>query len=135
MFHKLTNFWRNIRFANCFIIADPRDNSISFSRALFRNISKNYKDTSNAKAIIVNLGLPQSFGIVINPAVSSNVAVADIQYNNKFRTIGFESLSPSVNALLYHLGIIDISTPVRLSVIPASCGRSQLFYKIISPCK
>lgn len=132
MTNRLLLWWKALLYHRHYIIADPRDNSITFSRRLYRHISRS---ASAGEAKVFAFFIPESgcYGFSVNPPLSpEDTQIADIQYNDKYRSIGFESLCPSVNRIFYDYGLPSGSM-LRLSVIPRRAADGSLFYQIMRP--
>ena len=70
---------------------------------------------------------------MICPRLSADdTQIADIQYDEKTKTIGFESLCPTVNRIFYDYRLPH-SVPVRLSVTPSRTADDKRFYIIQPP--
>lgn len=139
----LSRWWLALRYHRHFIIADSRDNSITFSRRLWRHICRN-SQSDGAKVFVFKIhegsvcsvvepsGETPLYGFSINPDIEQETQIADIQYNDKYRSIGFESLCPSVCRILYDYGF-PFGKQIRLSVIPRRTPLGSLFYQIMRP--
>lgn len=97
-----------------FVLLDPRDNSVTFSQALFRHISRHH-DGAVPRVFVFLIPQSRQYAFVVNPALTQETQLSDIQYNDHCRSIGFESLCPSVGRILYDYQLRH-DTPVRLSV-------------------
>jgi len=134
MFKKLIN-WLNR--PKCFIIADARDNSITFSKQLCKEMDV-FNLEGQAKVGVFTLSFDgeeevKRYVIVLNPPglQADTTQLADIQYNGKFKCVGFECLVPTVNRIFYDYGIRpDIK--VKLSVRSDMAGDVQ-YFEILKP--
>ena len=138
----LLGVWRWYRHRSLYVIADPADNSITLSRALFDHMDVMNLDV--AKVFVFHLCNACTenakwsgaiYAFAINPPIEQPTQLADIQYNAKHHTIGFESLNPSVNRIFYDYGI-PADRPFKLSVQPATvnaASAAHLNYYIIMP--
>lgn len=120
----LMGVWRWYRHRSLFVILDPSDNSVTLSKGLF-----DYMDVMSldvAKVFVFHLcntatEEPKQSGAIyafmLNPKLEQETQLADIQYNSKHRTIGFECLCPTVNRILYDYGL-SANAKVKLSVEP-----------------
>lgn len=125
MFDKLKNWFRRRSF---FVICDPSDNSITFSKALFKHLK--VMDGDTAKMYVFRVGGDYAFAI--NPDLGgAETQLADIQYNAKHKTIGFECLVPTVNRIVYDYGLPH-DRKVKLSVKAGRSGDIK-YYKICRP--
>ena len=114
-----------------FVRLDPRDNSITFSKRLCRHIGiDKLKDKAKVFAFVEPVS--QLFGFQINADnLPDYAAQADIQYNSKHRCVGYESLVPTVNRILYDYGMPhDKEAKLRVSI---HVYAGQTFYFIRPP--
>lgn len=88
--------------------------------------SWNYVD---ARGKVMMFWEPESecYGFVVSPKLSKETQLADVQYNTKYGTVGFESLVPTVARVLYDYGID--ADRVKLSVTEQMCGEMK-WYRI-----
>lgn len=101
MLRKFFNWWRD-RFST-FVIADATDNSITFSKRLFKRLD--VMSQSQAKVYMFHVPQHDCYGFVLNPPIEQETHLAEIQYNTKHRCVGFEALVPTVNRIFYDYGI------------------------------
>lgn len=114
MLQKLITWWRNRR---NFVIVDPNDSSITFSRSLFRDIKKQSGEADvQPKVFVFYIPATKCYGFTLNPQFTHPTQLADIQYNSKYRCIGFESLNPTVARVLYDYDVSKYQKPCKLSV-------------------
>ena len=74
-----------------------------------------------------------SFGFTVNPNIGTTDSTCDIQYNDKYKCIGFESLCPSVGLMLYEHGLPKIDSIVKLSVSIHHTSKGLIYYQIEKP--
>lgn len=88
--------------------------------------SWNYVD---ARGKVMMFWEPESecYGFVVSPKLSKETQLADVQFNAKYGTVGFESLVPTVARVLYDYGID--ADRVKLSVTEQMCGEMK-WYRI-----
>lgn len=111
IFEKIKKWWQSLRL---YVIADPTDNSITLSKALFDHIKRNAKEGDAARVFVFKV-TGGSYGFMTNPDIEQPTQMCDIQYNDRYRCIGFESLCPSVGHILYHY-VLPAERRVKLSV-------------------
>lgn len=137
----LLGVWRWYRHRSLYVIADPADNSVTLSRALFEHMD--VMNQEQAKVFMFRMSgasrhCSKVYAFTLNPDIEQPTCLADIQYNSKHRSIGFEALVPTVNRIFYDYGL-PYDRPVKLSVEPATvpCGSPQgktfTYYKILRP--
>ena len=124
---KLKKLWNSCRF---YVIADPADNSITLSKALFLHIKKNAGKGDVARVFVFRVG--PDFGFMINPDIVQPTQLCDIQYNDRHRCIGFESLCPSVGKIFFDYNL-PATTPVKLSVALCQTPQGKLYYQFLRP--
>lgn len=127
----LISWWRNRR---NFVIVDPNDSSITFSRSLFRNIKQLTEKSDNPpKAFVFYTPATRCYGFVIHVPFSQPTQLADIQYNSKHKCIGFESLNPTVSKILYDYGVAQAMKPCKLTVTTQLTPQGRLYFQIERP--
>ena len=132
--------WHWLAKMRLYVIADSNDNSVTFSKDLFRMLD--VMDKEQAKVYVFKLsGITYKindavfcprYAFTINPTISEDTQLADIQYNQKHRCIGFECLVPTVNQIFYDYGLPAFSR-AKLSVLPAATGTDIIYYTILPP--
>lgn len=127
MFEKLTNWFNR---SKCYVIADSRDNSLTFSRQLCREIDVFNLDDNRVMVFSLKGEGPKRYGFMVNPELEQETQVNLIQYNSKYKSIGIESLCPTVNRIFYDYGI-PANTKCRLSVRQQYCGDGKSFFEIL----
>lgn len=126
---KLKKWWQSIRF---YVIADPADNSITLSKALFGHIMNNAHEGDYARVFVFKIPHTGCFGFMTNPEIEQPTQMCDIQYNDKYRCIGFESLCPSVGQIFYEYGL-GATGRVKLSVSPQRTCNDKIYYQLERP--
>lgn len=149
MIWKLQRFlllhWRWYANMKLYVIADATDNSITFSRHLFRLLD--VMDEADAKVFVCKLtgvrGMESSdeiyrpvYAFCINTPINQDTQLADIQYNPKYHCVGFESLCPTVARIAYDYGLSAMQR-IKLSVSPCTVTRYDgavlNYYAILPP--
>lgn len=93
IFQKILKYFRNKR---PYVIADPKDNSITFSSSLLRMLKK-----QGGKPKILVFTVNGRYAFTIDPKVDEEkTQMADLQYDTKTNTYGFELLMPQVHQML-----------------------------------
>ncbi len=126
---KLKIWWQSLWY---YVIVDPADNSVTLSKALFTHIKKNAKEGETARVFVFKVTHTGMFGFMTNPDIKQPTQLCDIQYNDKYRCIGFETLCPSVGRILYDYGIND-TLRVKLSVSVHKTWQGKFYYQIDKP--
>lgn len=112
-----------------FVIADATDNSITFSRALTRHMNLMHLDEAKVFAFYIPSKLHYAF--ILNPEFDQETQLADVQYNSKYKSVGFEMLNPTVNRMFYDYRLPH-GIKVKLSVKPRPLG-NNFYYAILPP--
>lgn len=136
----LMDVWSWYRHRSLYVILDATDNSVTLSNGLFDHMGVMNQDV--AKVFVFHLcnavseDLKQSgaiYAFMLNPQLEQETQLADIQYNSKYRTIGFETLCPTVNRIFYDYGL-PVNGRAKLSVEPSTVvNTSQTYYIILPP--
>lgn len=127
---KIQNWYWSLRL---YVILDPADNSVTLSKKLFSHIRK-YSDTAD-KAVVFVFCVSDSglFAFMLNPNIEKPTQICDIQYNEKYKCIGFETLNPSVGRILYDYNL-PAESKCKLSVSVKETN-NKLYYQIDKPSK
>lgn len=132
---KLIDWFNNRRY---FVIADPRDNSVTLSRAVFRHIRKHAPENKTPAIFVFRVVGTGHYAFILDTFITQPTQVATLQHNAKYGCIGFESLNPTVNRIFYDYGI-SYDCPVKLSVSIHSVApvpglsQEQVYYQIEKP--
>lgn len=113
-----------------YIIADATDNSITFSKRLFNDLNVMNQDAAK----VYTFYIPQSkcYGFILNPAIEQETQLADVQYNEKNKCVGYECLVPTVNRIFFDYGLpADIRC--KLSVRIRKTDNGVKYYQICRP--
>ena len=127
IFNKIKNWWQSLRY---YVIADPADNSVTLSKALFNHLKDNAHEGDEARVFVFKV--EHSYGFMTNPGIEQPTQMCDIQYNDKYRCIGFETLCPSVGHILYNYGL-NATQRVKLSVSVCRTTQGKLYYQFDRP--
>ena len=144
IFSNLIRKWRSLRY---YVIADPSDNSVTLSPHLFAHIQKEVRHSCRTitrtekqngrydrapRVFVFRIPHHHSFGFMPNPGIAEPTQLCQIQYNAKYRCIGFETLCPSVGRILYEYGLPALS-PVKLSVAIRRTPQGKTYYQFDVP--
>lgn len=127
MFSRIKNWWRSLRY---YVIADPSDNSITLSKALFNHMKNNANEGDDARVFVFRV--EDVYGFMVNPGITQPTQMCDIQYNDKYRCVGFETLCPSVGQILYSYHL-PAKQKVKLSVRICRTNKDKVYYQIERP--
>lgn len=132
MLKRLLLWWKSLRYHRYYIIADCSDNSITLSRKLYRHIELSSNCEDAAKVFVFQIPAWGTYGFTVNPDLDCDTQLADIQYNEKYKTIGFESLCPSVNLIFHEYGLpYQLKMKLTVTIHPLAAGK--VFYNIEHP--
>lgn len=113
-----------------YVIVDGADNSVTLSKQLVKDMGV-MDMTVQPKVMVFRIPDKQSYGFMVNPKVEQETQLNDVQYNDKHKSIGFESLCPTVNRILY-----DYAMPCaacKLSVKKHRTATGEVYYQICRP--
>lgn len=126
----LNHIYNMLFHRSMYIIADPRDNSITLSRRLIRRMG--VMKAEQAKVFVFKTNDKyQRYAFTLNPKLPEPTQLCDIQYNTKHRCIGFETLCPTVNKIFYDYRL-PLAKAAKLSVRIRTI-RHITYYVIIPP--
>lgn len=118
----------------CFVIADARDNSVTLSEELCKEIG--VYDLKENKVFVFRItgngSDAPSYGFTINPKLDQETQLCEIQYNGKHKCIGFETLCPTVNRIFYDYRL-PANTVCKLSVRKCVTPVGMEYYEIRNP--
>lgn len=134
MFRRIIDTTKRLRWLRHYVILDGRDNSVTFSRSLWRHIRRHTRDRDRAQAFLFRIPHPMEclYAFTVNPDLGRPSAIADIQYNDSHRTIGFEALCPTVARILNDHRLSPEAV-VRLAVVPRRIKSGMTVYVILPP--
>lgn len=127
IFKKIKTWWQHLRY---YVIADPTDNSVTLSKALFSHIKNSAREGDEARVFVFRVG--DSYGFMANPDIEQPTQMCDIQYNGKYRCIGFETLCPSVGQILYDYRL-PATERVKISVSVCHTLQGKVYYQFERP--
>lgn len=122
-------FWSLRRF----VILDPADNSVTLSRLLFADMRRRASEGA-AQVFVFRVPAEHSYGFMLGSPREEPTQLCDIQYNDRFRCVGFETLCPSVGRMLYEWHLPP-TTRCKLSVSLRRTTDGRAYYLIVPPRK
>lgn len=127
--NAIRQHWHN---RGMYVIADAKDNSITFSKRLFHHLK--VFDNDEAKIYVFKLSKEGEYAFILNPELEQETQLAEIQFNAKHKTIGFESLCPTVNRIFYDYGLpVDICCKLSVSHQATHTEKPLSYYIIQKP--
>lgn len=132
MINPIKYLRRWLGYLTFYVIADASDNSVTLSRRLFRRMGVMKLDV--AKVFVFFIPEERLYAFTINPelGVDYPTQLNDIQFNGRYRCIGFETLCPTVNRIFYDYGLLP-NTRCKLSVEACMNKDGITYYKILRP--
>ena len=135
----LLRHWRWLRLRKFYVIADATDNSITLSKWLFRMMDVYNQDEAKVFVFSVNQindigeAFQKEYAFTLNPKLEQETQLCDIQYNQKHRCIGFETLNPTVNRIFYDYGLhTDTRCKLSVDMLQTNVGNIT-YYKLLRP--
>lgn len=128
---KLINIINSLRY---YVVADPTDNSITLSKKLFYHIKKHAPSDNDTKVFVFRIPEHNTFGFMTNPDIDKETQLCQIQYNGKYKCIGFETLCPSVGLIFFTYGLPPMKK-VKLSVSIKKTVKGDMYYQFDKPTK
>lgn len=125
---KIKDKIRSLRY---YVVADAADSSVTLSKRLFDHIKTN-ADGGDPKVFVFSLPLRGTYGFILNPDIKEPTVLCDIQYNERYRCIGFETLCPTVS-LMFNTWGISPGAKVRLSVSVRRTADGRIYYEFDRP--
>jgi hypothetical protein len=129
-------------YSDYYVILDGRDNSVTLNSALIRRIRRDQGGELQGATIFSYImpGQWDSYCFSVNAPVSQQVGgISRLQMNTKYRTIGFESLCPTVQRIIYdyRLGCgVQVPTArvyVRRRHVRMASGTRLIVYQYLRP--
>ncbi|MBR2747156.1 MAG: hypothetical protein IKD95_02205 [Bacteroidales bacterium] len=125
----LKEFIRRLKDRAAYVIADPADNSITFSRGLYKRLR--ILETGKGKVMVFRLKDDGRYCFTLDiPEEAKDTQLAEVMYNSRYRCVGFESLVPTVNRIFY-----DYSLPAgaQCKLTTQEVVTDTMKYHIICP--
>jgi len=128
MFTRL-KYWLNRH--DCFLIADATDNSLTFSKALCKKLD--VFNITNPSIFVFSIPSEKKYGFTLDHQFKDNTQLSTIQYNEKYKTIGIETLCPTVNRIFYDYGL-PVNSKCKLSVVEKKTKQGNItYFEICNP--
>lgn len=117
-----------------YVVLDGRANSVTISKALYDHMMR-YERTST-EIFVFDCSDTLQYGFAMREDFealrNSKTAFCQLQFNEKYRKIGFRSEHPSVTAICDSYNL-PLNKMVRLSVLPRKTAKGETFYEIQRP--
>jgi len=128
----LNNILHKIRSLRYYVMADPADNSITLSRHLFRHMKAHAGKSGEASVFMFRITEDGAFGFMAGHGITQPTQLCQVQYNEKYKCVGFETLCPSVGRIFFDYGLPALH-PVKLSVSVRRTPRGAVYYQLDIP--
>ena len=126
----LKEFIRRLRDRAAYVIADPADNSITFSRGLYKRLR--ILETGRGKVMVFRLKDDGRYCFTLDiPEEAKDTQLAEVMYNSRYRCVGFESLVPTVNRIFYYY-FLPAGAQCKLSAVEV-VTKTMTYYIICPP--
>lgn len=112
-----------------YVIVDGADNSVTLSKRLAKKMK--VMQLAEVKVFVFYIPDMHSYGFMLNPHFESETQLSELQYNDKYRSIGFETLCPTVNRILYDYGLPQVKC--KLSVKKHRTADGKEYYQMCKP--
>ena len=119
---------------NDFVVLDGRANSVTLSKGIYYHIMQ--KERTDNSIFVFRLSDRGTYGFCMREdweeLRKANTAFAQLQFNQKYKKIGFRSEYPSITAILDDYDL-PLDRMVRLTCIPRKSTKGEPYYEIIRP--
>lgn len=112
-----------------YVVVDGKDNSVTLSKRLAKRMK--VMTLEQVKVFVFYIPSIRSYGFMLNPDFEQETQLSELMYNDKYRSIGFESLCPTVNRILYDYGLPSVIC--KLPVKECKTADSKRYYQICRP--
>lgn len=131
---RLTRAVRWLRSRGCDVVMDGMHNSVTLSEGLYRHIMGVERQDMHIHVFRAgDSGLYCfAFREDFEALRSARIESSELQYNARYRKIGFCPVPPNAAGILSDYGL-SIEKPVRLSVLPRKTANGETFYEIQKP--
>ena len=122
------------KYRNYFVILDGRANSVTLSKGVYRRIMQ--KERTDNSVFVFRLSDRSTYGFCMREdweeLRKANTAFAQLQFNQKYKKVGFRSEYPSITAILDDYNL-PLNRMVRLTCIPRKSQKGESYYEIMRP--
>ena len=122
------------RYRNYFVILDGRANSVTLSKGVYRHIIQ--KERTDHSVFVFRLSDIGTYGFCMREdweeLRKANTAYTQLQFNQKYKKVGFRSEYPSITAILDEYNL-PLDRMVRLTCIPRKSQKGEPYYEIMRP--
>lgn len=133
-FKYLIDKVNGFRYRNHFVVLDGRANSVTLSKGIYDHIMQ--KERTDNSIFVFRLSDRGSYGFCMREdweeLRKANTAFAQLQFNQKYKKVGFRSDYPSITAILDEYDL-PLDRMVRLTCIPRKSAKGEPYYEIMRP--
>ena len=133
-FKYLIDKIKGFRHRNDFVVLDGRANSVTLSKCIYDHIMQ--KERTDNSIFVFRLSDRGTYGFCMREdweeLRKANTAFAQLQFNQKYKKVGFRSDLPSITAILDEYNL-PLNRMVRLTCIPRKSAKGEPYYEIMLP--
>ena len=133
-FKYLIDKINGFRHRNDFVVLDGRANSVTLSKGIYDHIMQ--KERTDNSIFVFRLSDRGTYGFCMREDLEelrkANTAFAQLQFNQKYKKIGFRTEFPSVTAILDEYDL-PLNRMVRITCIPRKSAKGEPYYEIMRP--
>ena len=133
-FKYLIDKINGFRHRNDFVVLDGRANSVTLSKGIYDHIMQ--KERTDNSIFVFRLSNRGTYGFCMREDLEelrkANTAFAQLQFNQKYKKVGFRSEYPSITAILDEYDL-PLDRMVRLTCIPRKSTKGEPYYEIMRP--
>lgn len=133
-FKYLIDKINGFRHRNDFVVLDGRANSVTLSKGIYDHIMQ--KERTDNSIFVFRLSDRGTYGFCMREdweeLRKANTAFAQLQFNQKYKKVGFRSEYPSITAILDDYDL-TLDLIVRLTCIPRKSAKGEPYYEIMRP--
>ena len=133
-FKYLIDKINGFRHRNDFVVLDGRANSVTLSKGIYDHIMQ--KERTDNSIFVFRLSDRGTYGFCMREDLEelrkANTAFAQLQFNQKYKKVGFRSEYPSITAILDDYDL-PLDRMVRLTCIPRKSTKGEPYYEIRRP--
>lgn len=133
---KITRAIKGLRYRSSYVVLDGRVSSVTLSKGLYKHIMGKERTDMYLHVFLAKDSKQYCFAFRedFEQLKTTKTVFAELQYNSKYKKIGFHTERPTVSGILSEYGL-PIDKMVRLTVIPRKTGNSETFYEIQRPLR
>ena len=133
-FKYLIDKVKGFRHRNDFVVLDGRANSVTLSKCIYDHIMQ--KERTDNSIFVFRLSDRGTYGFCMREdweeLRKANTAFTQLQFNQKYKKVGFRSDLPSITAILDEYNL-PLNRMVRLTCIQRKSAKCEPYYEIMRP--